>query len=255
MPISEGTAALVGAGVSAAGSAASITMGGKMNQRAQHEAWRTREWQTKEREASQAWQLEQWNRQNAYNSPAEQLKRAKEAGINPLAVINGEFRPSEAGMPSGAQAPGGAQATFHNPMEGSNVAGAMDSILQFKQLELAKKKTDADIKRMDYQNDKDRAETMTRELLRGKEVELLGANIKLTLANEKLTTQEVENKMQELLESQQRVNQSIAQVEYLQGQTAYTDLMRLIESQKWPKEKKLMAQQLLNEENYHQNGD
>ena len=244
--ISEAAAALVGAGVSAAGSAASITMGGKMNQRAQHEAWRTREWQTKEREASQAWQLEQWNRQNAYNSPAEQLKRAKEAGINPLAVINGEFRPSEAGMPSGAQAPGGAQATFHNPMEGANVDGAMSSVLQFKQLELAKKKTEAEIKRMDYQNSRDQAETLTKNLLRDKEVELMGANIKLTLANEKLSTQEVQNKMQEFLASQQQVKESIAQVEYLQGQSALADLQRHIMSSKLPYETKLLAQQYLN---------
>lgn len=240
------TAAIVGAGVSAASTGAQISMAGKMNQRAQHEAWRTREWQTKEREASQAWQLEQWNRQNVYNSPAEQLKRSREAGINPLAVINGEFRPSDSGMPSGAQAPSGSQAQLFNPMDGVDASGIADNILRFKQYELAKKQTDAQIKRMDYQNDKDRADTMTRDLLRGKEVELIGANIKMTLANEKLTTQEVQNKIQEVLESQQRVNQSIAQVEYLQGQSAYLDLMRLIESQRWPKEKKIMAQQLLN---------
>lgn len=243
--ISEAAAGLIGAGVSAAGSAASITMGGKMNQRAQHEAWRTREWQTKEREASQAWQLEQWNRTNEYNSPVEQMKRAREAGINPLAVINGEFRPTEAGMPSGAQAPGGAQAQFHNPMDGSNVGGAMSQVLQFKQLELAKKKTDAEINRMDYQNAKDEAETLTKDLLRNKELELMDANIKLTLANEHLSTQELQNKMQEVLESQQRISQSIAQTEYIQGQTAYYDLMRLIESQKWPKEKEILAKKLV----------
>lgn len=243
--ISEAAAGIIGAGISAAGSAASITMGGKMNQRAQHEAWRTRAWQTKEREASQAWQLEQWNRQNDYNSPVEQMKRARAAGINPLAVINGDFRPTEAGMPSGAQAPGGAQAQFHNPMDGSNIDGALSSVLQFKQLELAKKKTDAEINRMDFQNARDQAETLTKDLLRNKEVELMDANIKLTLSKEHLTTQEVQNKIQDLLESQQRVSQSVAQVEYIQGQTAYTDLMRLIESQKWPKEQEILAKRLV----------
>lgn len=244
--ISEAAAGLIGAGVSAAGSAASITMGGKMNQRAQHEAWRTRAWQTKEREASQAWQLEQWNRQNEYNSPVEQMKRARAAGINPLAVINGDFRPTEAGMPSGAQAPGGAQAQFHNPMDGADVGGVMNNVLQFKQLELAKKKTDAEIKRMDFENSKDQAETLTKNLLRDKEVELMGANIKLTLANEKLSTQEVQNKMQEFLASQQQVKESIAQVEYLQGQSALADLQRHIMSSKLPYETKLLAQQYLN---------
>lgn len=47
------------------------------------EAQKNRDYQTSEREATQDWNLEQWNRENEYNSPAEQLKRAIAAGINP----------------------------------------------------------------------------------------------------------------------------------------------------------------------------
>lgn len=83
MALTEAGAMAIGAGVSAASTAAQISMGGKMNQRAQHEAWRTREWQTKEREAAQQWNLEQWNRQNAYNSPAEQLKACPRGWYKP----------------------------------------------------------------------------------------------------------------------------------------------------------------------------
>lgn len=32
------------------------------------------------------WNLEQWNRENSYNSPAQQLKRLQEAGLNPALV-------------------------------------------------------------------------------------------------------------------------------------------------------------------------
>lgn len=75
------------------------------------EAEKSRDWQTLEREATQDWNLEQWNRENEYNSPAEQLKRAMEAGINPNSAIQGILGNSQAGEvrtspQSGAQASG-----------------------------------------------------------------------------------------------------------------------------------------------------
>lgn len=55
----------------------------------EEQAEKNREFQTSEREAAQQWNLEQWNRENEYNSPAEQMKRAMAAGINPNAVAAG----------------------------------------------------------------------------------------------------------------------------------------------------------------------
>lgn len=54
-----------------------------------------RDWQREEREATQAFNLDMWNRNNAYNSPAEQLKRMKEAGLNPNALGGGASVPSQ----------------------------------------------------------------------------------------------------------------------------------------------------------------
>ena len=46
-----------------------------------------RDFQTSEREAAQDFNLNMWNLNNEYNSPVEQMKRAKEAGVNPASII------------------------------------------------------------------------------------------------------------------------------------------------------------------------
>lgn len=40
------------------------------------------------------WNIDQWNRQNAYNSPANQMKLYKDAGLNPN-LLQGSFSPAE----------------------------------------------------------------------------------------------------------------------------------------------------------------
>ena len=53
------------------------------------EADENRQFQREERLAAQQFNLDMWNINNKYNSPAEQLKRAQAAGINPNDAING----------------------------------------------------------------------------------------------------------------------------------------------------------------------
>lgn len=90
---------MISAGASLAGGAGSAIAGGKMNKRASQEAARTREWQSREREASQAAQDEQirknlrygWDYETSkdaldfsrYYSPAARMQALKEAGLNP----------------------------------------------------------------------------------------------------------------------------------------------------------------------------
>lgn len=78
-----------------------------------------REFQTQEREAAQEWNLEQWNRENEYNSPAAQMQRAIEAGMNPNAAIQGISGSSNAGQlvtsgQSGSAAGGKMNSTMSN---------------------------------------------------------------------------------------------------------------------------------------------
>ena len=106
MPLAEGTAAIVGAGINAAGNVASGLFGKKKayeynsklqreqaqyNRQAQERAYEQnralseysydREMQQWERE-NQA-NLDFWNMQNAYNTPQAQMERYQAAGLNP----------------------------------------------------------------------------------------------------------------------------------------------------------------------------
>ena len=48
------------------------------------EAIMTNQWNQAMAEQQNAWNLEQWNRENEYNTPAAQLQRLADAGVNPL---------------------------------------------------------------------------------------------------------------------------------------------------------------------------
>ena len=52
------------------------------------------------------WQESMWNRENAYNTPANQVQRLRQAGLNPaLASSNGNFQAGLAGSVGGTNTP------------------------------------------------------------------------------------------------------------------------------------------------------
>lgn len=67
---------VIGAAGGIVGTAANAIWQGAMNKK-------TRKWNEKMYGVQRADALTDWNMQNAYNSPAEQMKRYKEAGLNP----------------------------------------------------------------------------------------------------------------------------------------------------------------------------
>ena len=44
---------------------------------------KNRDWNLNLAHQQNAWNIEQWNRENAYNSPAAQMARFRDAGLNP----------------------------------------------------------------------------------------------------------------------------------------------------------------------------
>ena len=87
--------------------------------------------------------------QNEYNSPAKQIERYKEAGLNPNLIYgNGQ---TSAGNQQGI-------AQYHAPklnvpeFNSLGVAEAVGTMIQLKQLELQNKKTDAEVHRMEMEN-------------------------------------------------------------------------------------------------------
>lgn len=69
-------AAVIAAGATLAASGGQIYASGKMNKK-------TRQWNEKMYGIQRADALADWEKQNAYNSPAQQMQRFKEAGLNP----------------------------------------------------------------------------------------------------------------------------------------------------------------------------
>lgn len=72
-------AAGIAAGASLAGTGLQIGAAGKMNKK-------TRNWNNQQIERQREWALQDYHMQNEYNSPAMQMKRLKEAGLNPHLV-------------------------------------------------------------------------------------------------------------------------------------------------------------------------
>lgn len=72
-----------------------------------------RQFQRDERLATQEYNLDMWNKTNEYNSPAQQLKRAQEAGISPNAVFS-----------NGVDGGGSVSPVTSTPMPGSTAAAS-----------------------------------------------------------------------------------------------------------------------------------
>ena len=78
---------LTGDGLLGAGSG---LLGGIFGQSKQSaEAERNRQFQREEREATQQFNIDMWNMNNEYNNLENQLKRARDAGVSPNAIIGG----------------------------------------------------------------------------------------------------------------------------------------------------------------------
>jgi len=93
---------------------------------------------------SRKWSLEMWNRQNAYNTPAAQMQRFRDAGLNPMLMYS---------QGSGGLAPAVPDAKFENPRPGdaisSGAAVAMSGIydLEIKKEQANNLKLQADVLR------------------------------------------------------------------------------------------------------------
>lgn len=73
---------------------ANIDIANKTNAANRIIASETNEANRKLAEQQNQWNIEQWNRQNQYNSPANQMKLYKEAGLNPV-LAQGDFTPAQ----------------------------------------------------------------------------------------------------------------------------------------------------------------
>ena len=109
-----------------------------------YQAQLNRDFQREEREATQDFNLMMWEKNNEYNSPAAQLQRAKDAGINPNAVLgNSVASPPVTSSPmSGSAASSSASIASSLLLQDAQLANLM--------AQARKTNSDADINEQEY---------------------------------------------------------------------------------------------------------
>lgn len=164
--------AAIGAGVAAAGAIGNIA-GGFLDRKSQRDINQKnidfarennaaqRLWERQQMEYQNKMNLDFWNMQNAYNNPAEQVKRMREAGLNP-ALLYGSA-PSNTASDISAASGGASRPESPNlqaPRYGDLGLGALQgALMQQMQFENQKRLTDAQIDNLTASANKTVAET------------------------------------------------------------------------------------------------
>lgn len=101
-------------------------------------------------EKQQNWNIDLWNKQNDYNTPAAQMQRFKDAGLNPNLMYS-QGQPGNAGAVSTVAPAKMERATVQpvNYFQGvaQGLSQGMSAFLQSQQLSVAEKRAEADLTR------------------------------------------------------------------------------------------------------------
>ncbi|MEQ2961425.1 hypothetical protein AAAZ63_05980 [Bacteroides xylanisolvens] len=162
------------------------------------------------------WNIDQWNRENEYNTPAAQMARYKQAGLNPD-LMYGQQNLSAASPEMTAGEPG-------SPMDYSPVANG-PTIGEAASIAANARLTNAQAKLAESQADKVDAETIGQtinndwlpKLLKG-QVEINEADVKQKLADAGLKGKQIEVAVEQIKVMQQSVKESQAKIKDLQSQ-------------------------------------
>lgn len=133
-------------------------------------------------------QWDMWNAQNAYNTPAAQMKRLKEAGLNPMLVYGSGSHSFSAGSmsASGASGAGGSLAS-------SLVSGLFGRLTQRDKNELARQSLGLEKQRVQFTGAK-----LHQDLQLGQE-QIAQVRANTSLALEQVRKQNIENGILEAL--------------------------------------------------------
>lgn len=162
------------------------------------------------------WNIDQWNRENEYNTPASQMARYKQAGLNPD-LMYGQQNLSAASPEMTAGEPG-------SPMDYSPVANG-PTIGEAASIAANARLTNAQAKLAESQADKVDAETIGQtinndwlpKLLKG-QIEINEADVKQKLADAGLKGKQIEVAVEQIKVMQQSVKESQKKIEDLHSQ-------------------------------------
>lgn len=117
------------------------------------------DWQREENERAFQRNLQMWNQQNAYNSPAAQMQRLEEAGLNPN-LAYGNLASGQAGSPpqlEAANVPQLSDAAYSNPFDsisqmGANLTNSTVQMAQTASLLAQSRKTEEEYNKLRIEN-------------------------------------------------------------------------------------------------------
>lgn len=200
-PVGTALGAIGGSAISAIGN----FFTNKSNQKAQNALFdKQAAFSKSEREAQQNWIEQMYEKNNAYNSPAAQMQRFKEAGLNPD-LIYGQLGDSTASSPSPASqasTPSAGAFTNVNPLQGfgDTLSGLSMQQAQIEAIKAQTGKTNAETKQLNIQNEA-LPDSLRQQLsnmfeqgkLTAKEIEEKNVQIQQIEANIKSIYQGIEN--------------------------------------------------------------
>ncbi len=122
----SGASGAAGAAMSVLGGIGGFIQGRKNRKLARQLQQQQLDWQQQENERAFNRSVEMWNMENAYNSPAAQMKRLIEAGLNPNLAYGslGDANATSAPAYNAASVPSVSDAAFVNPYDSLSTAGA-----------------------------------------------------------------------------------------------------------------------------------
>lgn len=184
--------------------------------------------------------IDQWHRANAYNSPANQMKLLKQAGLNPDLAMNGTSGMTAATSPS--MSAGTPYAPVDHTLGGTRktFGDIFNTIMQNRLLESQIGKTDSEKTGIDIDN-----KTL---------FEMNQAELKQYYSNIGLNEKQIEMMTKQIEKLDVDMKQSLQQIELLKSQIDFTD------TQTWStkintalKEKEVEIQQALADSNIKMN--
>lgn len=200
------------AGIGAVGAIGSAGASGvaqsKLNKKTREfnreEAEKQRQWSEGMVAQQNAWNMELWNKENAYNSPAAQVERLREAGLNPL--FYGLDGTGNASQLQSAQ-----PLAYQRAEVGSQVNPISTGISAIGQLAQSKLAI-ASAGKAEKEGDLAVEKSITESLMRDKQYEFLGVQIDLGKSEEKVNEEQARKYASEINSIEKSVEKMDAEI-------------------------------------------
>lgn len=179
---------------------------------------KNRDWNLNLAKLQNQWNIDQWNRENAYNTPAAQMARFKDADLNSdlmygqqnLSAASPEMTAGEGSQPTDVSN------LANKRTIGDIVSQAATTRLTNAQAKLAESqanKTDKEATGQDYQNDILKSDAAFRDALNSGMVQLNNMSLKVSEKGMQLTDEQIAKVRKECQQIDQSIEQSRAAVD------------------------------------------